>query len=450
MTAMTTTPPDDGLFDRVLDAATGDGAGAELYERRGALLELTEDEEGTTLLETYERGLALRLFKAGRSAFAAAGPERALSLPAEARLRLPRARARRGVRLATPAAGEVRGPGNLSDPAAPDADLARTLLSGFRQALTSSGRGAVTVREASVSLGERSERLATTTGRDSTWGSRLATLAATVVGRSAAGRFSARVVSAAFRPEELPVARLARHAADRVLLPLHGRPFDAARADVLLDPHVAAHLVGRLAPLFFGDEEDALLAARTRDGRDALTAPLVSLVDDAAAPGGLVRGARDGEGTLQGRTRLVDRGLPSGRLTDVASSSRLERASSGNAVRLAWSAPPRIGVTNFFVDSSPGVSPLDLLSGVSRGLYAAVLLERPEVDLAADRFRLVVAGYAVEKGRATERVSEAAVSGRLSDFLRGIAGIGDDLKFVLGGTGSAGSPTLLVPRWKTG
>ena len=107
-------------------------------------------------------------------------------------------------------------------------------------------------------------------------------------------------------------------------------------------------------------------------------------------------------------------------------------------------------MTNFFVDPSPGVSPLDLLAGVSRGLYAAVLLERPEVDLAADRFRLVVAGYAVEKGRATERVSEATVSGRLSDFLRGIAGIGDDLKFALGGTGSAGSPTLLVPRWKTG
>ena len=441
---------DDDLFERVLDAATADGAGAELSERRGALLELTEDEEGSTLLETRERGLALRLFKAGRCAFASGGAERAPGLPAEARRRLPRARARRGVRLPSPAPGEAAERSPLSDPAGPDADLARTLLTSFRQSLTAAGRGAVTVREASVSLGERVERLGTSTGRDAAWGSRLATLVATVVGRSSAGRFSARVVGAASRPEELPVARLARHAADRVLLPLHGRPWEASRADVLLDPLVAAHLVGRLAPLFFGDEEEALLAARTREGRDALASPLVSLVDDATAPGGLVRGTRDGEGTPQGRTRLVERGLPFGRLTDVSASGRLARAPSGNAVRLAWSAPPRIGVTNFFVDPSPGVSPLDLLAGVSRGLYAAVLLERPEVDLAADRFRLVVAGYAVEKGRATERISEAAVSGRLSDFLRGIAGIGDDLKFALGGTGSAGSPTLLVPRWKTG
>jgi PmbA protein len=440
----------DGLFERVLDAATGDGAGAELYERRGALLELTEDEEGSTLLETHERGLALRLFKAGRSAFAASGAEHAAGLPAEARRRLPRARSRRGVRLPAPAPGEVAERRPLDDPPPPDVDLARTLLTEFRQALTASGHGSVTVREASVSLGERVERLATSSGRDAAWGGRMATLVATVVGRSTAGRFSARVVGAASRAEELPVARLARHAADRVLLPLRGRPFEATRADVLLDPLVAAHLVGRLAPLFFGDEEEALLAARTREGRDAFASPLVSLVDDANAAGGLVRGVRDAEGTPQGRTRLVERGLPFGRLTDFAAAGRLSRAPSGNAVRLTWSALPRVGVTNFFVDPSPGVSPLDLLAAVSHGLYAAVLLERPEVDLAADRFRLVVAGYTVERGRATERVSEGAVSGRLSDFLRGIAGIGDDLKFALSASGSAGSPTLLVPRWKTG
>lgn len=441
---------DEGLFERVLDGAAADGAGAELFERRGALLELTEDEEGSTLLETRERGFALRLFKAGRSAFAASGAERAAHLPAEARRRLPRARARRGVRLPAPGPGESAEGRALVDPTPPDADLARTLLTGFRQALTAAGRGTVSVREAAVSLGERTERLATSAGRDAAWSSRLATLVATVIGRSPAGRFSARVVGAAARPEELPVARLARHAADRVLLPLQGRPFTASRADVLLDPLVGAHLVGRLAPLFFGDEEEALLAARTREGRDALAAPLVSLVDDATASGGVVRGVRDGEGTPRGRTTVVDKGLPSGRLTDVAAAGRLSAASTGNAVRLAWSAPPRVGSTNFFIDPSPGVSPLDLLAGVGRGLYAAVLLERPEIDLAADRFRLVVAGFAVERGRATERVSEAEVSGRLSEFLRGVAGIGDDLRFVLGGTGSAGAPTLLVPRWRVG
>ena len=49
----------------------------------------------------------------------------------------------------------------------------------------------------------------------------------------------------------------------------------------------------------------------------------------------------------------------------------------------------------------------------------------------------------------TGKVSEAVVSGRLSDFLRAIAGIGDDLKFVTGPGGGFGCPTLFVPRWKS-
>ncbi len=105
-------------------------------------------------------------------------------------------------------------------------------------------------------------------------------------------------------------------------------------------------------------------------------------------------------------------------------------------------------MTNFFVDPSAGVSPLDLLADVKDGIYLAVLLERPEVDLAGDRFRFSAAGYAIERGRAAARISEAVVFGRLSEFLRGVTAIGDDLKFVTAAGGGAGAPTLLIPKWK--
>ena len=90
---------------------------------------------------------------------------------------------------------------------------------------------------------------------------------------------------------------------------------------------------------------------------------------------------------------------------------------AGNAIRRTYADPPTIGVTNFFVDPSRGVAPLELLRALARGFYAAVLLSRPEVDFAADRFRLHAA-------------------------------VGDDLKFVPSGSGGAGSPTLFGPRWK--
>jgi PmbA protein len=445
--------PDDGLFDELLSAASReaarDGEGAELYERCGASLELAEDDDGARVLVSHERGFALRLFRSGRVAFAAGNPDAAASLFRVAREALPRARTRRGARAAPAVAGDAAASRPADRPALPDEKVARDVLAGFRRSLATSGDGAVLLREATVTLGERSERLATTAGRDAAWTSRAAALVGTVVGRSGAGRFSARVVAAAARPEELPLARLSRYAADRVLLPLHGRPLEDSRRDLLLDAHVASHLVGRLAPLFLGDDYDPLLLARTRDGRDPLAAPVVSLVDDSGATGGPVRTTRDGEGTPQKRHVVVERGVAVSRLTDTAAAARRGGASSGNAVRRTWSEPPVIGVTNFFVDPAAGLAPLDLLNPVARGLYAAVLLERPFVDVAADRFRLSVAGYLIEKGRAGGRVSEAIVSGRLSDLLRRVEAIGDDLRFVSGAGGGVGSPTLYVPGWKS-
>jgi PmbA protein len=439
----------DGLLERLLaesrcDAAAGESA--EAYERRGTSIELVEDPEGTRLSVVAERGFALRLFRSGRTAFAASPPETVDRLPLEARLVLGRARARRGARAAGPVASD-RGPA-LAPPQPPDEGSARALLASFRSTLLAEGEGSVSLTEAILTVGARTERVATTAGRDVSYGSGVATLVATVAGRTAAGSVSARVLACATRPEELFLARLAHQAVDRALLPLRGRPLALARGDLLLDPAVAAPVVGRLAPAFFGDEGDALLASRTRDGRDAFASPALSLVDDASAAGGPVKATHDGEGTPHARTVLVSRGIVAGRLSDSAAAIRLEKPPTGNAMRRAYTDPPAIGITNFFVDPSRGVAPLELLRALARGFYAAVLLSRPEVDFAADRFRLHAAGYWVEKGRAAEAVSETLVEGRLSDLLRAVEAVGDDLKFVPSGSGGAGSPTLFVPRWK--
>jgi PmbA protein len=439
----------DGLLERLLanarcDAAAGETA--EAYDRRGTSIEIVEDAEGSRLSVVTERGLALRLFRSGRTAFAASPPEAADRLPAEARLVLGRARARRGARAAGPVA--AAGASVPVAPLPPDEASARALLASFRSALLAAGEGAVSLTEAILTAGVRTERVATTAGRDVVFGSGIATLVATVAARTPAGSVSARVLASASRPEELSLARLAHHAVDRVLLPLRGRPLAPARGDLLLDPNVAAPVVGRLAPAFFGDEGDALLASRTRHGRDAFAAPALSLVDDASAPGGPVKATHDGEGTPHARTVLVSRGIATARLSDTAAAIRLEQPPTGNALRRTYTEPPAIGVTNFFVDPSPGVAPLDLLRALARGFYAAVLLSRPEVDLRADRFRLHAAGYWVEKGRATDAISETLVEGRLSELLRSVAAVGDDLKFVPSGAGSAGSPTLFVPKWK--
>ncbi len=324
-------------------------------------------------------GFAVRVYRSGRTAFAAGGPEAVAGLLDRARAALPRSRARRGARAAPPVSGRRAGSRGRDGPDVPRTKPSPGSCSPASGASSrAAGEGAVTLSEASIALGERRERIATTAGREAAWTTR--GCLARRHGRRPKRR-RARSPPASSRsgrvPEELPLHRLARHAADRVLLPLHGRPLEASRFDLLLDSHVAAHVVARLAPLFFGDDADALLAARTRDGRDPLAAPLVTLVDDASAPGGPVRTPRDGEGTPQARHVVVERGVPVSRLTDVAAAARRGTPPTGNAVRRAWSDPPSIGVTNFFVDPAAGVSPLDLLGGAARGFYAAILLSRP-------------------------------------------------------------------------
>ena len=61
---MTARDGTDDLFERTfasLKDPARDGEGAELYERAGATLEVTESEDGVAVLESRERGFALRL-----------------------------------------------------------------------------------------------------------------------------------------------------------------------------------------------------------------------------------------------------------------------------------------------------------------------------------------------------------------------------------------------------
>ncbi len=153
----------------------------------------------------------------------------------------------------------------------------------------------------------------------------------------------------------------------------------------------------------------------------------------------------DGEGVPTRRVPLVADGALVGRLHDLSSARRAGARPTGHGVRPSFRMPPAAGPRRIFFEGTSAVSPAELLSRVTRGLFASALTAPARVDLALDRYDIEFTGVSVVAGRAQGPVAGARVSGRLSELLGRIAGLSTDLQF-FPAPFPAGSPTLYVER----
>ncbi|HET7453346.1 MAG TPA: metallopeptidase TldD-related protein, partial [Thermoanaerobaculia bacterium] len=133
------------------------------------------------------------------------------------------------------------------------------------------------------------------------------------------------------------------------------------------------------------------------------------------------------------------------RLHDLASSARCGETPTGNAVRPSFRLPPRAGSTLFLLDGRRPSSAAELLSSVTRGIYATALAAPARVDLENDAYRLEVEGWALQAGRVRSPVAAAVIRGRLSELWKGIRGVGTDRRtFPLQSLVAA--PTLFIAK----
>jgi PmbA protein len=227
---------------------------------------------------------------------------------------------------------------------------------------------------------------------------------------------------------------LAGRLADGATLPLAARGLSFPRGAWLLDPAVAAAMLAALAPLFAAENLPRWVK------RGELASRRVTIADDASADAPC-----DGEGTTTRRILVVEGGALESRLHDLRSAARAAAHSTGHGVRPSYRTPPRPGPRRLFFETAGGVAPLDLLAGVGRGVFARALTAPVTVDLERDRYSVEFTGVVILGGRASEPVAGARVSGRVSEFLARIAGVGTDRQF-FPMPYPVGAPTLLVER----
>ncbi|MDN5785931.1 TldD/PmbA family protein [Pseudorhodobacter sp.] len=183
---------------------------------------------------------------------------------------------------------------------------------------------------------------------------------------------------------------------------------------VLYDERISSGLIGHL----LGAVNGSSIARGSSWLRDALGQQVLpkglSVIED---PHRIrTTGSRlfDGEGLPTARRAIVEDGILTGWVLDLATGRKLGMDSTANAAR-GLSAPPSPGTSN--IDLTQGTkSRADLLADMGRGLLVTSLIGSSINPTTGDYSR-GASGFWVENGQITHAVNECTIAGNLRDML---------------------------------
>lgn len=233
-----------------------------------------------------------------------------------------------------------------------------------------------------------------------------------------------------------PPAEIGRIAGERAVRRLDPRKAATAAVPIVYDPRVASSLVRHLVSAISG-EAIAKGTSFLKDSLgEAIMAPGIVVTDDPLRRRGLASRPMDAEGLPVATRRLVDAGMLTTWLLDLATARRLGLRSTGHAAR-ATGGPPSPAATNLTLE--PGrISRADLIADIRSGFYVTDLMGMGVNMLTGDYSR-GAAGFWIEDGELKWPVSEVTIAGNLKDMLAALQPA-DDLEV----RGSCDAPTVRI------
>jgi len=218
-----------------------------------------------------------------------------------------------------------------------------------------------------------------------------------------------------------------REAAEQALVLLQAGPAPAGSMPVVTGPGWGGVLMHEaLGHALEGEEISRGTSIITGKLGTQIASPALRVIDDARIPFGRGSYPVDDEGAIGQRTVLVDRGVLVSYVLDRQNAAILGLKSTGNGRRMnyRYRALPRM--SNTFIDRGSS-TPDSLLSGIKKGLYAA-MLGVGGVDTTSGNFNFAVReGYLIENGQITRPVQGAVLVGNALDALQKVEGIGNDI-----------------------
>lgn len=190
-----------------------------------------------------------------------------------------------------------------------------------------------------------------------------------------------------------------------------------------------------------------------------VASPLITAIDDGTIPARRGSLKFDDDGTPAQRTVLIEKGVLTEYMWDLAQARRAGRnASTGNGRRESYRYLPMPRMTNTFIDRGEH-DPEEIIRATSKGIYVK-RMAGGQADIAKGDFVFnATEAYLIEDGRLTAPLRGATVMGNGPAVLKEIDMVGTDLALDPGmgmcGKGqqarvSVGQPTIRIPRVMVG
>ena len=262
-------------------------------------------------------------------------------------------------------------------------------------------------------------------------------LGATVLAGTGAGMQRDYEYRQATHGADLPEpAGVGREAGERAARRVGPRKVATTRVPVVYAPRAAAGLLRHLASAAGGD---AVASGRSflkdRLGQ-RVCAPGITIVDDPTRRRGLGSRPFDGEGIAGARRRLIDDGVLTTWLLDLATARRLGLASTGHADR-AGAGIGAPGATNLTLEPGP-LAPGELMADIAQGFYVTELMGMG-INLVTGDYSRGASGFWIENGALAYPVSEVTIAGNLAQMFQAMVPACD-----LEIHGSTDAPTVRV------
>ena len=241
---------------------------------------------------------------------------------------------------------------------------------------------------------------------------------------------------AVFRSDLEDPAITGTSAGTRAVARLGARKMPTTEAPVVFDPRVAGGLLGHLTGAINGTAVARGTSFLKDSLNTALFAPGITIVDDPHRPRGLRSKPFDGEGLANDKLNLVEDGVLTTWLLDLASARQLGMTSCGRASR-GTSAPPSPSPTNLYLEAG-APTPDELMADIDNGFYITSLMGMGVNGVTGDYSR-GAGGFWIEGGKLSFPVTELTVAGNLKDMYRNLRPA-NDLVFRYG----TNSPTVRI------